>query len=219
MSKKKCHWESARYLFRILSIRYLTSIVDFLESDNKDSGKIAGIVVGSVIGGLLLLICACALCMAVTGACYSIRGNPFRSNKTYVRTGFRMQNEMSDAIFRPGSFSGSFFKDGTWHGSEQFTLAFYPQANQTLYGKGTDEKGPFIVNGTFSPRTLRMAFDKQYQAGSTDAARRPGTKSTIQLEYNPVTQNFEGKYYSKMGKERHEERYVMKVRGANHIHL
>lgn len=199
--------------------RNFISIVDFVEDDNNDGGKIAGIVVGSVIGGLLILLCACALCLAVTGACYSIRGNPFRSNKAYVRTGFRMQNELGDAIFRPNSYAGSTFKDGAWHGSEQFTLAFYPQANQTVFGKGTDEKGPFIVNGTFSPRTLRMAFDKQYQAGSVDAARRPGAKSTIQLEYNPLTENFEGKSYSKMGKERHEEKYVMKVRGTHRIPL
>ena len=113
----------------------------------------------------------------------------------------------------------SFFKNGAWYGSEQFTLAFYPQANQTLYGKGTDEEGLFTGKSTFSPRLLRMAFDKQYQAGSADSAQRPGAKSMIQLEYNSVVWNFDGKYYLNMGKERHEERYGMKVRGANHIHL
>lgn len=186
-------------------------------NNDDDSGKIAGIIVGSVLGGLLLLVCLGVLCVAVFCACFSIRGNPFRSNKTYVRTGFRMQNEVGDTLFRPGSFSGSYFKDGAWHGSEQFTLAFYPQDNQRLFGKGTDDKGTFVVNGTYSPRTLRMAFDKQYQAGSVDAARKPGSKSTIQVEYNPVTQNFEGKYYSKIGQQYQEEKYVMKIRGINHL--
>ena len=186
-----------------------------LDDDGNNGGKIAGIVVGSVIGGLLVLVCICALCVAaVIGCCYCIRGSPFRSNKTYVRTGFRMQNEMSDAIFRPGSFSGYYLKDGVWRSSEQLSLTFYPQANQTLYGKGTDEKGSFIVNGTFSPRTLRMAFDKRYQAGSVDAARNPGAKSTIQVEWNPVALSFEGKYYSNIRGIREEGNYVMKMKNV-----
>ena len=128
-----------------------------------------------------------------------------------------MDNEMGDSLFRPGSFSGSYFKDGAWHGSEQMTLAFYPRADQTLFGKGTDEKGTFVVNGAYSPRTLRMAFDKQYQAGSADGTRKPGARSTVQVEYNPMTQNFEGKYYSKIGQQYQEEKYVMKLGGANRI--
>ena len=193
-------------------------IFHLLDGNDHDGGKIAGIVIGSVIGGLLVLACICGLCVAaVIGCCSYFRGTPFRSNKAYVRTGLRMQNELGDVVFRPGLFSGYYFNDGAWRGSEQFTLAFYPQADQTLYGKGTDEKGTFIVNGTFSPRTLRMAFDKQYQAGSMDAARRPGTKSTIQLEYNPVTLSFEGKYHSKMGGQREQGNYRMKIRRANRL--
>ena len=130
-----------------------------------------------------------------------------------------MDNEMGDSLFRPGSFSGYYFKDGVWHGSEQMTLAFYPRADQTLFGKGTDEKGTFIATGTFSPRTLRMAFDKQYQAGSVDGTRKPGARSTVQVEYNPVTKNFEGKYYSKIGKHREEEKYVIQMKGINFIPL
>ena len=187
--------------------------------DNKngnDGAHIGGIIAGSVVGGVLFIILICGLCMVVLGTtCYCCRGNPFRSNKTYVRTGLRMQDEIGYTIFRPGSFSGYALKDGVWRGSEHFVLVFYPQAGQTVFGKGTDDSGMFTVTGTFSPRTLRMAFDKQYQAGSADAARKPGARSTIQVQYNPRTQNFEGKSYSKIGQERHEANYVVQMKSAS----
>ena len=190
----------------------------FLPLGNKDDdgGKITGIIVGSVIGGILFITCICCLCVvAFLGCCYCTGGRPFRSNKTYVRTGLTMQNEISNSIFRPGSFSGYYFNDGIWHGSEQFTLAFYPQADQTVFGKGTDDKGTFIVNGTYSARTLRMAFDKQYQAGSADSVRNPNARSSIQVEWNPESQTFEGKYYVKTRTQQQEGKYVIRVRGTN----
>ena len=126
-----------------------------------------------------------------------------------------MQNGVGNTIFRPSSFSGYYFNDGAWHGPEQFTLAFYPQADQTVFGKGTDEKGTFVVNGTYSPRTLRMAFNKQYQAGSVDSARNPNARSTVQVEWNPETQSFEGKYYVKTPTQQQQGKYAIRARGAN----
>ena len=188
-----------------------------LENGHGDGGKIAGIVIGSVIGGILLIACICVLCIvALLGCRYSAGGGPFRSNKAYVRAGLGLQNEMGDALFRPGAFSGYYFNNGVWRGSEQFTLAFYPQADQTVFGKGTDEKGTFVVNGIYSPRTLRMAFDKQYQAGSMDSARHPNARSTIQVGWNPQTQSFEGKYYAKTATQKQEGKYTIRAKGANY---
>jgi hypothetical protein len=38
--------------------------------------------------------------------------------------------------------------------------AFYPKANRIVYGKGKDHLGTFVATGVYSPRTLRMAFNK-----------------------------------------------------------
>lgn len=191
-----------------------------MTNNKNNGGNISGIIVGSVVGGVLFLILICCLCMLILGTtCYCGRGYPFRSNKGYVRTGFQVQDEFDYTFFGPGSFSGYSLRDGVWHASEHFVLAFYPQAGQTIFGKGTDDYGAFTVAGTFSPRTLRMAFDKHYQLGSADVVRRPDARSTIQLQYNPLTQNFEGKSYLKMGKERYERKYMIQTKSASLIRV
>ena len=152
----------------------------------------------------MLLICLGGLCVTliVCGlSCY--KGRPFRSNRSYVYQRFDGQNHMSNTLFRPNRFSGFYYKDGVWHGSEHFTLAFYPQADNTVYGKGVDHLGAFVVTGVYSPRTLRMAFDKHYQADS----KHPGQIMTIQIAWQPNSQQFEGKYYLKVGQHQEKQNY------------
>ena len=141
------------------------------------------------------------------------KGRPFRPNRLFVYQRFDVQNDKSNALFRPSKFSGFYFKDGVWHGSENFTLAFYPQAHNTVYGKGIDHLGAFVATGVYSPRTRRMAFDKQYQAGSPHA----GQTMTIQVAWQPSSQQFEGKYYMKVGKNHVEQSYRARITSPTYV--
>ena len=173
----------------------------------------SGIITGSVLGGVLFLLCLSALCVASIYACsHHIHGRPLLPNKLYVLSGHRASKDIADRIFQAGSFSGYHFKDGIWHVSDQCTLTLNPQTDHTLYGKGTDDQGTFIVTGVYSPRTLRMAFDKQYQTIFHDNVSQGDTKSTVQVQWNPATLNFQGKYYFKAAQRSDEGKYVIQIK-------
>lgn len=175
----------------------------------------SSIIIGSVLGGALFLLCLAALCVASIYTClHRIHGRPLLPNKLYVLNGHRASKNIADRIFQAGTFSGYKSKDGIWHGTDQCILTLNPQANHTLYGKGTDDQGTFAVTGVFSPRTLRMAFDKQYQTMFRDSISQPHpveTKSTVQVQWNPSKLNFEGKYYFKTGQRSDEGKYVIHI--------
>ncbi|CAF4961125.1 unnamed protein product [Rotaria sp. Silwood1] len=101
--------------------------------------------------------------------------------------------------------------NGIWYEPHYFTLAFYPQANYTVYGKGRDSLGLYVAKGVYSPRTLRMAFDKYYQTEFGNVRQNQNKKMTIQVTWNPFTQSFEGKHYLKDGKYVEEQPYIMQI--------
>ncbi|CAF3411273.1 unnamed protein product [Rotaria sp. Silwood1] len=180
--------------------------------DGLSSGDLAGIIVGSVIGGLLVLICIMGLCIiACSCGFYCCRGRPLRSNKAYIYNGFPVHNSIGNIIFQSNTFTGFYFKDGIWYEPHYFTLAFYPQANYTVYGKGKDSLGLYVAKGVYSPRTLRMAFDKYYQTEFGNVRQNQNKKMTIQVTWNPFTQSFEGKHYLKDGKYVEEQPYIMQI--------
>jgi hypothetical protein len=122
-----------------------------------------------------------------------------------VRKGFRMQNDMSKAIFQSTPLKGLFVKDGAWHGPNNLTLALYPSAGYTVYGKGTDQLVSFVATGVYLPGTLRMAFDKRYQS----EAGGLGQTMTVQMEWKRNTQLFKRKYHLTGNKQREEEKYMI----------
>lgn len=192
-------------------------ILCYLGKDEQDSSKTSGIIAGSVIGGVLFLICMCGMCVTGIYLCtHFIHGQPLRPNKIYVCTGHRVQSNVSDKIFQTGSFLGYYYKDGIWNGSDQYEFILHSQVDHTLHGKGTDDKGTFVINGIFSPRTLRMAFNKKYQSGCEGDVL---TNSTIQVQWNPATQNFQGKYYLKAGQRGEEGKYVIQLKDSNETHF
>ncbi len=187
------------------------------DADDNNTGKLVGIIVGSVVGGLCLLICLCGLCVAcLCSYFYCLKGVPFRSNETYVHNGLRDHSDIGNAIFHPGAFAGFYFKDGEWHGRENFTFSFHPEAGHIIHGRGADSRGSFVATGFYSPRNLRMAFDKLYQPGLGNVGSIPGEKMTIQVKWDPDTQSFEGKYYLRAGKHHEEQKYMIQIAKTRH---
>lgn len=184
----------------------LLSSIFYVDTSNKsNSDSNIGIIIGSVIGGVVGLLCLCGFCFIIICSWFTcLKGTPFRSNKVYVHQGFRTRNDLSAHIFQPSSLSAFLYNDGSWYGPYYLTLGFYPEADYTVHGKGSDHLGAFVVKGVYSPRTLRMAFDKIYQSGSENH----GDSMTVQVEWKVDTESFEGKCYLR-GNRRHEEHKYM----------
>ncbi|CAF4069946.1 unnamed protein product, partial [Rotaria sp. Silwood2] len=183
---------------------------------NNDNGITAdervGIIVGSVFGGLLILICLIVLCIiAYRRGVYYRKDKPFRSNKAYIYNGVPFHNDIGNAMFQTNTFTGFYFKDGIWYEPHNVILSFYPQADYIVYGKGRDSFGVYVAKGVYSPSTLRMAFDKYYETGLGNIQQNQNGKVTVQVKWNPFRQNFEGAHY--LIEERHveEQPYLMQI--------
>ncbi|UJR30378.1 hypothetical protein I4U23_017913 [Adineta vaga] len=177
-------------------------------NDSNSSSSNTGIIVGSVVGGVVGLLCLCGFCFLIICSWFScFKGTPFRSNNAYVREGFFKHTDLAAGIFQSNSLSGYLYTDGSWYGPHNLTLGFYPTVDHTVHGKGKDHLGTFVATGVYSPRTLRMAFDKRYQSGLGNV----DLIMTIQVEWKPDTQSFEGKYYLKGNNHREEQKYMLHI--------
>lgn len=164
-------------------------------NSGTDSGSNAGVIAGAVVGGVVGLLCLCGMCGAFVAALiYFCRSGRLLSNQGYVRSRLRMKRDVGDQLFLSGPFTGYVAVDNGWKGPHGMTLTFHPQAGHVVHGKGRDPVGMFVASGVYSTRTLRVAFDKIYQGGSTN-----GERETVQVEWNAEMRNFQGKLYSTVG--------------------
>ena len=128
-----------------------------------------------------------------------------------------MQNGMDGEAFRSGPFADYKMVDNGWKGSHGMTLTFHPQAGHVIHGRGRDHLGVFVASGVYSPRTLRMGFDKIYQSDSakgTTQARR----DTVQVRWNSETRSFQGTSYLTAGGQRQAHAYTLKKAAARAPH-
>lgn len=128
-----------------------------------------------------------------------------------------MYSDRNNAVFRPGSYSSYYVKDGSLRGPYNLVLGFYPTGGHIVYGKGKDDVGEFIIKGNYSTRTLRMGLEKRYQKGTGDSTANFGHAMKIQVQWDKNAQNFDGKYYVNNGKHRDEQKYIMRANHINHI--
>lgn len=183
--------------------------------DSNQGGKIAGIAIGTGIGGILILACCFTLCVSGASFLFCFKSNPFLSNKDYVSSGLIRHIGNDNSMFQSGLFSNYYVKDGSWYGPYRFSLGFYPNAGHLVRGRGTDNIGMFTVHGIYSPRTRRMGLDKHYQNRIGDANANARHTKTIQVQWNSATQSFEGKYYLKNGEHWEEQKYVIRATHVN----
>jgi len=90
------------------------------------SDNTSGIIVGSVIGGVFLLIFCCFCLIGIF--CRSLRGRPVRSNSSYINSGVAIQYDMSKSVFISGTFESYYYQYNKYHGPSNLQLAFYPEA-------------------------------------------------------------------------------------------
>ncbi|CAF0982981.1 unnamed protein product [Rotaria sordida] len=75
-----------------------------------------------------------------------------------------------------GIFASYHYISHNYYGPYYMTLEFYPEADNIVYGKGTDDVD------TYSPRTLRMDLIKHYQVETENSQENLGHKVIIQAK-------------------------------------
>ncbi|CAF4426872.1 unnamed protein product, partial [Adineta steineri] len=101
-----------------------------------------------------------------------------------------MQNDMSNAVFRSGTYATYYHQYNLEHGPYDVKLGFYPQADYRVHGGGVDDIGAYVITGVYSPSTLRMGLEKHYQLGTGNSSENLGHKVTIQVEWDAYNQQF-----------------------------
>lgn len=174
-----------------------------------DSCRLAGIIVGSVIGGIFGLV------LLVVGVCCChkrFRGKPLRSNSMFVTKTFAKSNKLDMHEmnhFQSGFWTSGYFQYKRWHGSNQLSLSFDAQELK-VSGSGTDDIGTYSIVGTYSTKTRRMGLSKTYQQGTGNPLENLGHTVTIQLEWNSNREQFEGKWYVLTKKFHGEDKFELK---------
>ncbi len=156
----------------------------------------------------ICFIVCCCFCTA--GLVRNLDGRPLRSENVYIDTGMAMQYDMSKSVFISGQFVNYYYQNNRYHGPYDMQLAFYPQTGYTVHGGGTDDVGTYIITGVYSPRTLRMGLKQHYQKGTGDPLKNLGHTVKIQVEWNSINGQFEGKYYLRTEKHRDENIFIIR---------
>ncbi|UJR24090.1 hypothetical protein I4U23_027057 [Adineta vaga] len=202
----------------VIGLQIALSPIDIQEiqifyDSNTDNGVNVGIIVGSVVGGVVGLLVVAGV---IIGGLFLAFGTsaPLISNAGYV--GFGASKLAGVDLFRSGQVAGSFLKDGVWHSTQNTMLGFYPNAGNTVFGKGTDSLGNFSARGVYSPRTQKIAFDKVYQPGLHDAGPNRARTMKVQAKWNENSKLFEGKYYLKDGSHREKGQYILRHLNQGH---
>ncbi|CAF4595395.1 unnamed protein product [Rotaria sp. Silwood1] len=179
-----------------------------------DCRRRAGIIVGSILGGIIGLS---LLVVAIVLGFKYCKGRPLRKNSTFVKVA-KSKNFKQEAYdinhFQSGIWSNRYFQYGNWHGPYQLSLSFDPQS-MIITGSGSDDVGTFTIHGTYSIETYRMGFTKIYQQGTGNSSENLGHQVTIQLTWNAQNNQFEGKWYVQTSKYHGEDKFELKFDGQH----
>ncbi|CAF3429115.1 unnamed protein product, partial [Rotaria sp. Silwood2] len=142
------------------------------------------------------------------------RGRALYSNNAYINGGTVMEYDISNSVFISATFASYYYQYDKYNGPFNMKLEFYPTADYVVHGGGIDDVGAYVITGIYSPRTLRMSLEKQYQAGTGNPKLNLGHKVTIQVEWNQNNLQFEGKYYFQNKQYYDENKFIIRYEGA-----
>jgi hypothetical protein len=97
-------------------------------------------------------------------------------------------------IFESGNWITRYYQYNKWHEPYELSLSFDHQA-LAIAGSGSDNVGAYVIDGIFSPQSRRIGLTKTYQLGTGNKLENLGHTVTIQLEWNSIHHQFEGKWY------------------------
>lgn len=172
----------------------------------EDCDKNAGIIAGSVIGGIFAIV---AVIFTTIFCVRRYRGRPYRSNVDFISEGKNAASTYEKDHFESGPWSSRYYQKSAWHGPHALTLNF-DRGMSTISGEGTDDIGDYTVEGVFSTETHRMGLTKSYRAGTGNPGENFGHTVTLQLVWNSANEQFEGKWFIQTARYRGEDKFQLK---------
>ena len=167
----------------------------------------AGIITGSVLGGIFGLL---AIIFTTRWCAKRWQGRPYRSNAEFIDQTSNEASVYEKDHFENGIWSSRYYQNGRGHGPYSLSLRF-DRGMSTVSGEGNDDVGTFTIDGVFSVKSHRMALTKKYQAGTGDSLQNFGHTVTIQVTWNGVNEQFEGKWFIQTARYRDEDKFELKI--------
>lgn len=166
--------------------------------------KYDGLVIGGIIGSIASIF-GCVLLVRICS------GRPLRSHATFIKASSNTSMHETDnkMVFQSGAWTSRYYQYRRWHGPQRLSLKFDHIAMK-VSGAGSDDVGSFTVTGIFSTETQRLGLTKKYRLGTGNASENLGHSVTIQLYWNPNTNQFEGKWYVQTKKYGGEDKFELK---------
>ncbi|CAF4303563.1 unnamed protein product, partial [Adineta steineri] len=161
--------------------------------------------ISGVIGLLILIV----------GVSNYWKGRPTQTNIEFIKndTIKNCNQEKSDtSMFKSGCWKSQYFQYVKWCGSNRLCLLF-DNDSMTVIGAGSDYVGYFTINGIYSLETSRLGLSKKYQLGTGNETENLGHTVTIQLTWNKIRNQFEGKWYVQTKKYHDEDVFQLKFDG------
>ncbi|CAF3785955.1 unnamed protein product [Rotaria sp. Silwood1] len=180
----------------------------------------AGIIVGSVIGGILGLI---AIIFLIIFCCRRYRGRPSESNASFITKSSTNERNKTyqtyeENYFKNGDWMSRYYQYGQWHGPHLMSITF-DHATGRVTGHGYDDVGKFTIDGTFSEENQRIALTKIYALGTGDAKENFGHAVSVKLIWNTSHGQFEGKWFVQTNNYRGEDKFELKFGGSSESFL
>ncbi|CAF2086521.1 unnamed protein product [Rotaria magnacalcarata] len=171
----------------------------------------AGIIAGSVIGGVLGLI---GIIFLTIFCCRRYRAQHADSNDTFISKNstnerYRNYQTYEEDYFNNGDWLSRYHQYGRWNGPHRMSLVFDRNTNRVT-GNGSDNVGKFIIDGTFSLENQRVAMVKTYELGTGDPKENFGHTVDLQMTWNSKNGQFEGKWCVNANHYRGEDNFEMK---------
>ena len=166
------------------------------------------------LGCIVFILCLPCYCW------YRCRvGKPRRSNTEFV-TNSTTNNENTHIIdikvFQSGPWDGQYFQNNKWHGPYRVDLSF--DAGLRVTGSGVDDVGSYSVDGIYSTESCRIGLTKTYHLGTGNPLQNLGHNVTIQLEWNKMNNQFEGKWYVRTNKYNGENNFKLTFNYQNSVY-
>jgi hypothetical protein len=139
-------------------------------------------------------------------------GKPRRSHANFVGK-TTTNNEEKQLIdiksFQSGPWESHYFQYNKSHGPYKVDLTFDGEQSRVT-GSGVDDVGMYSIDGIYSIENGRIGLTKQYQLGTGNPVQNLGHSVAIQLEWNRINDQFQGKWYVRTKKFKGEDKFILK---------
>ena len=103
-----------------------------------------------------------------------------------------------------------YYQYNKWHQYYRINILFDHQTNK-LEGNGSDHIGDYTLDGIYSTKTNRIGLTKTYVEGTGNFQENLGHTVTIQISWNSIQHQFEGKWFIQTNNCFNQDKFQLKI--------